>query len=292
MVAAIDYTVAAKELVNLSVTGYEVTNQFDDVTEGYLAITDSRLSRADFAGTMPTGAPATIELTEDEFAAWNWTYGDEETDPWYASEMPTQADAATRPAEAEVVLADLVGKDFDDPLWDKLIDQLTIEEMAALINNGGFHSINIDYIGKPYSHDTDGPKGWTGTGTDSADAFNKFAAEPVIAATFNKDLVYRMGVMIGEQGLWGNSTQEGGPVYSYTGWYAPGMNIHRSVFDSRYTEYYSEDPVLSGTIDPAAVTAPGSPEVHQHGLVTGDQLFKTFLVHIHGCHNCQLLSFV
>lgn len=248
VVDSVDYTVAAKALVNTSVTGYAVTNQFDDVTAGYLAITDSRLSRADFAGTMPTAAPETIELTAEEHAAWSYTYGDEETDPWYTAEMPTQADAATRPAEAAVKLADLVGKDYDDPMWETLIDQLTVEEMAALINNGGFHSINLDYIGAPYAHNTDGPKGWTGSGTDANDAFNKFAAEPVIAATFNKDLLYRMGVMIGEQGLWGNSTQESGIAYTYTGWYAPGMNIHRIPFDSRYTEYYSEDPFLTGTM--------------------------------------------
>ena len=244
----VNYVVKEKELCSTSVTGYNVTNVFDDVTEGYLANTDSRLSRADFAGTMPTAAPAAIELTEEQFSAWSYTYGDKESDPWYSSEMPAQADAETRPEKAAVVLADLVGKDYNDPQWDTLLDELTIDELAALINNGGFHSVNIDYIEKPYSHDTDGPKGWTGSGTDSADAFNKFAAEPVIASTFNKDLLYRMGEMIGEQGLWGNSTQADGTAYSYTGWYAPGMNIHRSPFDSRYTEYYSEDPVLTGML--------------------------------------------
>ncbi|MDO5327105.1 MAG: glycoside hydrolase family 3 C-terminal domain-containing protein [Clostridia bacterium] len=241
------YTVAEKALLNTSVTGYEVTNRLDDVTEGYLAMTDSRLSRADFAGTFPTAAPETIELTEEEYAAWNWTYGDKETDPWYVSEMPIQADAETRPEKAAVVLADLVGKDYDDPLWDELLNELTIQEMADLINNGGFKSINIDYIGKPYSLDTDGPKGWTGTGRDTSHEFNKFAAEPMIASTWSKELLYQMGVMIGDQGLWGNATQASGMAYNYTGWYAPGMNIHRSVYDSRYTEYYSEDPFLSGT---------------------------------------------
>ncbi len=248
VVEAIEYTVAAKELCSTAVTGYTITNVFDDVTEGFLAISDKQLSRADFAGTMPTTAPATIDLTAEEYAAWHWTYGDEETDPWYTTEMPTQADAATRPAQAEVLLSDMIGKDYDDPQWETLLNQLSIEEMIELINKGGFHSVNIDYIGKPYAHDTDGPKGWTGTGVDAADGFNQFASEPVIASTFNKDLAYRMGVMIGEQGLWGNSTQESGMAYSYTGWYAPGMNIHRSVYDSRYTEYYSEDPYLTGTM--------------------------------------------
>lgn len=247
--ADFNYTVAEKALCDISVTGATITNQLDDVTEGYLEMTNNRLSRADFAGTMPTAAPATIELTAEQYAAWDAGNDvDEESNPWFVADMPTQADAQTRPETAEIVLADLIGADYDDANWDKLLDQLTLKEMAALINNGGFRSINIDYIGKPYSHDTDGPKGWTGTGRDTTHEFNKFAAEPVIASTFNKELVYDMGVMIGEQGLWGNSTAESGMAYNYTGWYAPGMNIHRSPFDSRMTEYYSEDAFLTGTM--------------------------------------------
>lgn len=248
-VADFDYSVAEKTLVNTSSTGYEVTNRLDDVTEGFLAQTDKRLSRADFEGTMPTAVTGPIELTAQEYAAWDTTgREDQETDPWYVSEenMPAQADAATRPDKAAVILADLTDKDYDDPLWDELIDQLTIEEMAMLINNGGFRSINIDYIKKPYSMDTDGPKGWTGTNRDTTHEFNKFAAEPLIAGTFSKELLYAMGEMIGEQGLWGNSTAPSGMAYNYTGWYAPGMNIHRSPFDSRVIEYYSEDPFLTG----------------------------------------------
>lgn len=247
VVADFNYSVAEKALCDTSVTGATITNQLDDVTEGYLEMTDSRLSRADFAGTMPTAAPETIELTEEEYKAWDARNDvDNPEDPWYTEKMPTYADAETRPEKAEVVLADLIGKDYDDPAWDALLDQLTLDEMADLINNGGFRSINIDYIGKPYSFDTDGPRGWTGNGSDSEDPFNKFAAEPVIAGTWNKELLYEMGVMIGEQGLWGNATASTGMAYNYTGWYAPGMNIHRSPFDSRGTEYYSEDPVLTG----------------------------------------------
>lgn len=246
--AEFNYTVEEKTLCDTSVTGAEITNQLDDVTDGYLSMTDSRLSRADFAGTMPTAGPETIELTAEEYKAWDaGNMTDSESDPWYTEEMPVYADPETRPEQAAVVLSDLIGKDYDDPLWDELLNELTLDEMATLINNGGFRSINIDYIGKPYSFDTDGPKGWTGTGRDTEHEFNKFAAEPVIASTWSKDLLYRMGVIIGEQGLWGNATAESGMAYNYTGWYAPGMNIHRSPFDSRGTEYYSEDPVLTGT---------------------------------------------
>ena len=248
VVETVNYTVAAKELCNIASTGYEITNQLDDVTEGYTEMTDKRLSRADFEGTFPTAGVETIELTAEEHAAWDFSVSntDDPADPWYTDVMPTQADAATRPEKAEIMLADMVGKSADDPDWEKLIDQLTIEEMTELINNGNFKSINMDYIGKPYAKDTDGPKGWTGSGTDSADSFNMFAAAPMISGTWNKELLYEMGVIIGEQGIWGNATQESGMAYNYTGWYAPAMNIHRSVFDTRFTEYYSEDPVLSG----------------------------------------------
>jgi beta-glucosidase len=240
-----------KMTIKTSASGGAISNQLQDVTDGYLTTSDKQLSRSDFEGTFPTAAPATRALTADEYKAWDWINDseDETTDPWYVAEAdrPTQATAASRTSDVgSVTLYDLIGKDYDDELWDTLLDELTVEEMASLIDNGGFKSINIDYIGKPESWDTDGPKGWTGTGTDSTDAFNKFAAEPVIASTFNKDLAYEMGVMIGEQGLWGNSTQASGTVYSYTGWYAPGMNTHRSPFDSRYTEYYSEDGFLTG----------------------------------------------
>lgn len=247
--ADFDYSVDTKVLVNTSITGYEVTNRLDDVTDGFIAQVDRRLSRADFAGTMPTPSAETIALSAEQFKAWDVTGREDlESDPWYVAEsdMPTQADVKTRPEKAAVVLPDLVGKDYDDPLWDTLIDQLTIEEMTMLINHGGFRTINLDYIEKPYALDTDGPKGWTGTNRDTTHEFNKFAAEPVIAGTFSKQLLYDMGVMIGEQGLWGNSTAPSGMAYNYTGWYAPGMNIHRSPFDSRSTEYYSEDPFLTG----------------------------------------------
>ena len=246
-----NYSVGEKALCNTAVTGAEITNVLDDVTEGFKSEGYTALSRSDFAGTMPDGFEHVKEISEEELATWK--YDDEAFNAYYdAASIGTpvyETDAANRTSDRySVVLSDLIGADADDPRYQELVEQLTLEEMINLVNSGRFDSEAIPYIGKPYSRDTDGPKGWTGNYTDTNDRYNYFAAEPMIAATYNNDLLYQMGVMIGEQGLWGNSTQESGMVYNYTGWYAPGMNIHRSPFDRRGSEYYSEDPYLTGKL--------------------------------------------
>ena len=244
---AYTYNVAATISNLKSKSGAEVTNQLDDVTAGFEK-NYKGLSRADFAATMPDSPAENITIDAEQYDALSYDLGD--YDDKYAEDLEvtyaTEADVAKRADQYEIVLSDLIGADADDPRFQQMVEQLTIEEMVDFINAGGFHSMNIDYLGVPYAHNTDGPKGWTGSGVDSNDRFNYFASEPMIAATYSKDIFHEMGNMIGEQGLWGNSTQESGIAYSYTGWYAPGMNIHRSPFDGRYTEYYSEDPVLTG----------------------------------------------
>lgn len=245
--ADFNYVVEEKTLCSESVGGVEVTNVMDDVTEGMGKYGYTQMTRSDFEGTMPDFSETTKEITAEDYATWE--YDDAAYNALYTDigEVKYETDAANRTSDKySILLADLVGAEVDDPRYQELVEQLTIEEMVNMVNYGGFNSAAIPYIGKPLSRDTDGPKGWTGNYTDPVNRYNYFVAQPMIAATFNKQLAYDMGVMIGNQGLWGNSTQESGMVYSYTGWYAPGMNIHRSPFDSRYTEYYSEDPVLTG----------------------------------------------
>lgn len=252
-------------------TGYTVQNQFDDVNneiirrEGLVGKSDDGYEYGGFVNLSRNNGFANLydiqsltpkdrEISDEEYKKWlgtfaNGTFEDTEADSWYVpeNEMPEYAASAEdRPEVAEIVLSDMIGKSFDDPMWDELVSQLTVEEMEEIVMGGGFMSIANDYIGKPFVRDTDGPKGWTGTGTGGSN-LNKFASEPLIAATFNKELSYEMGVLIGEQGFWGNSDNTtGDEVFSYTGWYAPGMNIHRGQFDFRYDNYYSEDPVLTG----------------------------------------------
>ncbi len=252
------FTLDATVKCDTAVTGAKITNQFDDVTKGFGDYGYTSVSRSDFAGTLPaemTGLDTTQDgyakasvktITEEEYK--KFAYDDAAFNAHY-TDIPTvkTGDASKRTSSTyKFVLSDLIGADADDARYQELVEQLTVEEMIDLVNNGGFQSKAIPYIGKPFSRDTDGPKGWTGNYTDSTDRFNFFASEPMIASTYNKQLAYDMGEIIGEQGLWGNSTQQGGVAFNYTGWYAPGMNIHRGYFDSRYTEYYSEDPVLTG----------------------------------------------
>ena len=244
------YQVAEKQLVSESVGGAEVTNQLDDVSEGFASEGYVSLSRLDFEGTWPDAYVKTKEISAEEYATF--AYDDAAYNAFYdAGEIGevTYGKAEERTSDTySIVLSDLVGAPADDPRYDELAKQLTIDELITLVNFGGFNSYGIPYIGKPYSRDTDGPKGWTGNYTDTVDRFNYFSSEPLIGSTWSKELLYEMGKIVGDQGLWGNSTVASGMVYSYTGWYGPGMNLHRSPLLSRYTEYYSEDPVLTGVL--------------------------------------------
>ncbi|MBB2955492.1 beta-glucosidase [Bifidobacterium commune] len=142
----------------------------------------------------------------------------------------------TTGAKNNVRLASLRGKSFDDPEWDKLLDQLTFKEMDELIANGGYGTAAIDSIGKARVTDADGPASLNNNFTKAGSI--GFPASTAVAATFNKDLAKRFGELIGEMGH----------DMHVAGWYAPAMNVHRDVFGGRNFEYFSEDPLVAGTM--------------------------------------------
>lgn len=148
------------------------------------------------------------------------------------------------------MLANLVGKEYDDPDWEKLVQELNYDDMLNLICIGNYQTIALlDKIGKPPTNDSDGPSGFTsfmGAG-DNVPVYGTctYAAETVLGATWNEELAYEMGKMVGNEGLIGN---ERGDKLPYSGWYAPAVNIHRSAFGGRNWEYYSEDGLLSGRL--------------------------------------------
>lgn len=65
-----------------------------------------------------------------------------------------------------------------------------------------------------------------------------FPCEALLACTWNVDLLEEIGRAVGSEGA----------VNGMTGWYAPGLNTHRSPFGGRNFEYFSEDPFLAGKL--------------------------------------------
>ncbi len=152
-------------------------------------------------------------------------------------------------ADYDVDLIDLRGLAFDDPLWDKLLDQITPAELSKLIDECGYCSPAMNSINKPKVNDLDGPAGLNdiiahgsmpiGDGLQAM----TWPTQYMLASTWNLELAEDMGEGIGEDGLYSNTV----------GWYGPGMNIHRTPFAGRNFEYYSEDAFLSGALGKAEV---------------------------------------
>ncbi len=221
-------------------TGTEIKNLFDDVSERIPNYT----SRSDFEGTFPELPDESLTtLTAEDLEAINATYTDNAVDPWYSSEMPEQSTVSLTRDDTTVKLYDLIGKPYDDPLWDDLLDQLTVTEMRTLIEIGNYHTEAIESIDKPQTIDPDGPMGYSlFMGNDAVYDTCYYASESLVGATWNKDIAERFGIMIGNESLIGDEKGDG---RTYAGWYAPAVNLHRSPFSGRNFEYYSEDPVLS-----------------------------------------------
>ena len=204
------------------------TNQFDDVAGDV-----TYLSRADhFANYKEaTAAPTNFKMSDK---AKETFYNNSNYDPKKfdkdSDKMPTTG------AKNGLKLSDMYGKDYDDADWDKLLDQLTFDDMDNLIANGGYGTQALKSVGKIQLTDADGPaslnNNFTGVGSIG------FPASTAFACTWNKDLAKQFGEMIGDMAH----------DMHVAGWYAPAMNIHRSAFSGRTFEYFSEDSLLSGAM--------------------------------------------
>ena len=149
----------------------------------------------------------------------------------YTDQMPKTG------ADNGLTLSDLRGVDFDDPKWDELLDQLNLNESSLYVALAASYdqTAQIGSISKPATVDFDGPQGIVGSITDATE-YTAYPTEPIIAATFNRDLAREMGDSVGQEAA----------AAGVNSWYAPAANVHRSPFSGRNFEYYSEDPVLSG----------------------------------------------
>lgn len=219
-------------------------NQFEDVAGDV-----TYLSRADgFANyDEATAAPASDVMSDDLVAQYHLnsnfdytTYINED------DEMPVTG------ADNGLILADLRGADYDDERWDELLDQLTVDDMSNMIALSGYQTPAMDSVGKVATVDADGPaainNNFTGAGSIG------FPVEVMIACTWNQDLAQQYGEMMGRM------CRE----MNIAGWYAPGMNTHRTPFGARNYEYFSEDGTLAGYISAATVQGAASQGVYAY----------------------------
>ena len=244
-------------------TGNAVSNKFtgSDAIDGVsLDGSDSDqnityLTRADFADTFPKTNTPTRAMT-DNVKALN-LYTADDANGWIndADEAITTGAKNGLKIEDNGETTDLgfrLGSDFNDPQWDALLDQLTVDEMENLYINAYGGLAELKSVGKSKSKDADGPAqigGFTGMGAGTG-----FPSSSTLAQTWNADLAQEEGRTIGTQAL-----QNG-----YTGWYAPATNMHCSPFNGRNYEYYSEDSLLSGVICGSTVTGANQAGVYTY----------------------------
>ncbi len=232
------------------------TNQFQTSTD-YMTTDAHVLSRADWAGTQPSYEGE--KAISDAFAeghdifvtfdpATDETFGNVEGSLVYAAEEPTSG------ADNGLVVSDMRGRDFDDPDWDLLLDQIDWDaDRDGIIQNfsgDAYATASVSSIGLPGTVDEDGANGLKVQGSDTGYDMTKscsFGFQPLMAATWNKDLLYEVGAAVGQESL----------AHGISGWYSPGINLHRSFFSGRVFEYYSEDPMLSGLLAERVVSGAG-----------------------------------
>ena len=196
------------------------------------------LSRADhFANyDQAVAAPTNFEMSDEAKAGfYNHTNYDPTKFNNASDKMPVTG------ASNGLTVRDLRGKDYNDPQWDKLLDQLTVDDMVKLIGTGGYQSVAVNSVGKTQQVDCDGPASINNNFTGKASI--GFPAGVVIAATWNMDSAKGFGQSIGKMA----------DEMDVSGWYAPAMNIHRSAFAGRNFEYYSEDGFISGKMAANAI---------------------------------------
>ena len=234
------YTVASDIVYNesnkRSSDAVAATNEFD-FAEGEVTY----LSRADgFANyAEATAAPANYEMSDADKAVFYNAHS--YTEYGYEADDDANAEDITTGAKNGLKLVDLRGVDYNDPKWDDLLDQMTIDEMQQTIGFGGYQTAAVSSIEKVRTNDCDGPasinNNFTGVGSVG------FPAATLIGMTWSKELAYSFGDSIGEMAN----------EMDTSGWYGPAMNIHRTAFAGRNFEYYSEDGVLSGVMASNAI---------------------------------------
>ena len=198
----------------------EAVNHFDNVSNGN-SIT--YVSRADWEGTDITERPEWKDASEEIIDALE--------NPKFPV---NDSDEPITFAKNGLTVEDMKGLDYDDPQWEKLLEQLSVDDMVQLTGFGGFATAEVNSVGKYKTMDTDGPAGINGLVNGASGI--QYTSAVTLASTWNQELAQKLGESMS------NEAKE----YGVSGLYAPAMNIHRTAFGGRNFEYYSEDGVLAG----------------------------------------------
>ena len=217
-----------------SATSVKITNQFEDADINCFDTEYKYLSRSNWLDTLTSSAnyknkswTAPSEMIE----ALKWNRSDAVIND---SSLPNVIFGSTA---TNYTIKDLINVDYNDQKWDDLVNQLTWNQASKLVRIGGYSTLAIDSIGLPSTQDKDGPSGISGTLVGGTSCM-AWPAEVVMSSTWNTKLIEEAGVHIGEDSIASN----------VAGWYAPGLDIHRSPYSGRNFEYFSEDGYLSGII--------------------------------------------
>ena len=215
------------------------TNEFEDVAQGQIK---QYVSRADWEGTLPTTRTDGKTASAETVAA-------KENTPVYENK---DSDQPITIADHGLTLEDMTGLEYDDPKWDDLLEQLSVDDMTNMISNGGWSTPEVASVGKPATNDLDGPAGINSLVSSLKGV--SFPSEVIVGSSWNTDLAQRFGTAFGAEAA----------ANHVVGLYAPGMNIHRTPFSGRNFEYYSEDGLLSGKMGAAMVQGVDSQGVYTY----------------------------
>lgn len=218
-------------------------NQFDDLVTGLGSI-EAYLSRANgFANMDVLNISNNFEVTDAEGAKEqvrgklvDAAFVDFVNSKRYDIPADVEQNGPTMGKDNGKKLSDYVGVDYNDESWNDLLDQLSLSELVSIGTLGGYRTLEVPSVGKPATVDYDGPAGISALLSKDPMSGVAFPSEVMLAQTWNIELAAAMGDAVGAEAV----------AYDVTGWYAPGVNIHRSAFGGRNFEYYSEDALLSG----------------------------------------------
>lgn len=217
-------------------TGNAITNQFENADiNNQIENAVVYLSRKDWQGTWPKNT--IVLMATDEMLA------NLEMAGTYKAQTDSELELPMMGADGDLTLAMFMDVEYESEAWEDLLDQVSFDEMADLIGIGYHQTQELMSISKPGTTDENGPQGFTQTLSGVADCLCAYTDENIMAATWNVELLERVGESLGEDMLW----------LGASGIYAPGLNIHRSPYSGRNFEYYSEDAFLSGKMAAAEV---------------------------------------